>query len=255
MSKSISTDRELWKQVYQYYMIDQKPLEWIADILGYSPDAVSKLRETLGMPARTKQYLFNSLAMTMFTEEQEQIIFGGILGDGYIQDRDSRNPIYSETHSVYQLEYLDWKARKLYPFISKTGKPYVGHKGTQAQIKSVALPQLRFYRGVFYRDGKSKIFPVEALEWLDDLAVAVWFMDDGSFSKASGQIKLATCSFNIGTVGMLQGWLATKYKVLCTIQTSNGLYPTLVVQKSSNERFFNLVEPHVIPSMRYKLGQ
>lgn len=255
MSKSLSTDRELWKRVYKHYMIEQKPLEWIADELGYSSESISQLRETFGMPARTKQYLFNPLALQMFTDEQEQIILGGMLGDGYIMDRDSRNPVYSETHSVHQLEYLDWKAKKMYPFISKTGKPYVGHKGTQAQIKSVALPQLKFYRGVFYRDGKTKGFPVEALDWLDDLALAVWYMDDGSLSKPSYQIRLHTCSFNLGTVGMLQGWLATRYKVLSVIQVSNGKYPSLCLQKSSNDRFFRIVEPYIIPSMRYKLGQ
>lgn len=253
MSKPIIYDRDLWKKVYKHYMVDQKPLEWIAEQLGYHPDAISKLRETFGLPARTRQYLFNSAARIMFSDEQEQIILGSLLGDGCVMARDSRNPLYTETHSIHQLEYADWKAKKLYPFITHVGKPYIGHKGTQVIIKSVALPQLEFYRKVFYPNGK-KIFPVESLSWLDDLAVAVWYMDDGGISKINQQITLSTCSFNIGTVGMLQGWLATRYKILATIQVRNG-YPFLVIQKASNERFLGIVEPHVIPSMRYKLGQ
>jgi recombination protein RecA len=252
MSKSNATNRELWKKLYTAYMIDGHSMEEVAEIIGYdNENSISKLRTSFGLPARSKQYLFNPLARQFFTDEQEQILLGGLLGDGCIMDRDSRNPIYVETHSVHQLEYINWKQSKLYPFVTKVR---IGHKEEDAYIHSVALPQLKFYRGAFYPAGH-KIVPVEALDWMDDLAVAVWYMDDGSLSQPSGQIRLHTCGFNLATVGMLQGWLATKYKVLTTVQMMKGKYPSLCVQKHCNERFFKIVEPYIIPSMRYKLGQ
>lgn len=234
------------------YMVDNVPIETIAEMTGYAAGkAILAVKDKFGLPARTRQYLFNSLARQMFTDEQEQILLGSLLGDGCIMDRSSRNPIYTETHSIHQLEYISWKQTKLYPFITRVS---IGHKNTQAQIRSVALPQLKFYRGVFYPDG-NKLVPVEALDWLDDIAVAVWYMDDGSMHRESGLIRLATCAFNLRTVGMLQGWLAAKYKILSYVRVDKGIYPIISIQRESNDRFLKLVEPYVIPSMRYKLGQ
>jgi len=251
MSKSNLINRELWKSVYKMYMVDKIPIEEIAEKLGYQPESISKLREQFGLPPRTKEWLYNEYAASMFNEEQEQIILGGMLGDGCILSRTSRNPIYTETHSIHQLEYISWKQTKLYPFVKSVS---IGHKETQAQIRSVAMPQLRFYRNVFYPDDH-KLIPVESLKWLDDLALAVWYMDDGSITQKSSVMRFATCGFNLKTVGMLQGWMATKYDIMSYIYVDKGIYPNLVIQKESNNKLMKIIEPHIIPSMRYKLGQ
>ncbi len=251
MSAKICTDRTLWKAVYQAYMIDDIPLGEIANRLGYSQDTtLIDVARKFGIPSKRHKYLYNELYRQMLSDEQEQILLGGLLGDGCIVQRTSRNCEYKETHSIYQLEYLQWKRDRMYPFLDKI---YIGHKRNTAQVKSVALPQLGFYRNAFYPNDK-KIIPVEALEWLDDLAVAVWYMDDGSISKSQGNIKLCTHGFNLGNVGMLQGWLATKYKVMAHIYMDRT-YPFLTIQKESCDRFLRVVEPYIVPSMRYKLGQ
>lgn len=252
MSKSVNTDRELWRRVYKMYMVDNIPIGQIANELGYSQDeGTNHLCKKFGIPSRRRNDLYNPLAKQMFTDEQEQILLGGLLGDGCIVQRNSRNCEYKETHSVHQLEYINWKQVKLYPFVPRVT---IGHKGEDAFIKSVALPQLGFYRGAFYPNDK-KIIPVESLQWLDNLALAVWYMDDGSRNKSSGQITFATCAFNLGNVGMLQGWLATKYNILSYLRMDRGIYPRIELQRQSNDKFLSTVEPYIIPSMRYKLGQ
>lgn len=252
MTKSVITDRDLWKRIYKMYMIDNIPIGQIANELGYAQDeTINHVCDKFNIPSRRRNDLYNPLAKQMFTDEQEQIILGGLLGDGCIIQRNSRNCEYKETHSVHQLDYINWKQVKLYPFIQRVT---IGHKGQDAFIKSVALPQLGFYRGAFYPADK-KIVPVESLQWLDDLAVAVWYMDDGSITKQWRTIRLATCAYNLGNVGMLQGWLATKYGVLSYIRMDRGIYPTIEIQRQSNDKFLSVVEPHIIPSMRYKLGQ
>lgn len=251
MSAKICTDRALWKAVYQAYMIDDVPLGEIANRLGYAQDnSIVDVARKFGIPSKRHKYLYNDLYRQMLTDEQEQILLGSMLGDGYIAQRTSRNCEYKETHSIYQLEYIQWKRDKLYPFVDDIR---VGHKEKTAQIKSVALPQLGFYRNVFYPNGK-KIVPVESLAWLDDLAVAVWYMDDGSISKSQGNVKLCTHGFNLGNVGMLQGWLATKYNIISHIYMDRE-YPFLTIMKESSDKFLQIVEPHIIPSMRYKLRQ
>ena len=233
------------------YMVDNVPVEEIAKRLGYtSAPVINDLRTKFGLPPRTKDWLYNEYAKSMFTDEQEQIFLGGILGDGYVQDRTSRNPIYSETHSIHQLEYANWKQSKLYPFVQKVT---IGHKGSSAVIKSVAMPQLRFYRNVFYPQGK-KTVPIEAIDWFEPLAIAVWYMDDGSISKNEKQITISTCSFDLRVHGMLQGMLAIKYGVYSYVTITKGTIPRIVLMKESNNKFLSMVEPHIVPSMRYKLG-
>lgn len=251
MTAKISSNRDLWRKVYQMYMIDDVPLGEIANRLGYNQDtSIIDVAHKFGMPSKKHSYLYNDLCRQMFTDEQEQILLGSLLGDGCIMQRTSRNCEYVETHSIHQLEYISWKQRKLYPFIKDVK---VGHKGVDAQLKSVALPQLGFYRGAFYPKDK-KIVPVESLQWLDDLALAVWYMDDGSISKQQGSVKFATCGFNLGNVGMLQGWLMMKYGVKSHIFMDKE-YPNLHIMKEDTGKLLSVIEPHIVPSMRYKLGQ
>jgi len=259
MSKSIATDRELWEKLYTMYMIDHIPLDYIAERLGYSNSTVVRdVCKKFGIPPRKRADLYTKEALLMFNPQQEQILLGSILGDGCIMDRDSRNPIYTESHSIHQMEYLSWKQTKMFPFMKGLE---IGHKQVSVMMRSRALPQLGFYRGVFYPAGK-KIIPVESLHWFDDLALAVWFMDDGTHSKHECQYSIATCGFDVRTNGMLQGWLAEKYDLYFHVSFNKGdgkyegrRYPYLVLQKGCNKKFLETIEPHIIPCMRYKLGQ
>jgi len=244
--------------MYKLYMIDQLPLSHVAAQLGYTnEDSLTKVRKSFGIPARKRADLYTKEALMMFAPEQEQILLGSILGDGCVMNRTSRNPIFSESHSIHQMEYLDWKQRRMYPFMKDLE---VGHKGTTVMMRSRALPQLGFYRNVFYPGGK-KTIPVESLAWFDDIALAVWYMDDGTISKYEKQISIATCSFSGVVNGMLQGWLAEKYGLWFTVSwrgshtyAKGKKYPHLALQKGCNKRFLDIVEPHMVPSMRYKLG-
>lgn len=248
MSKSHETNRDLWKQVYKMYLIDRMPLAAIAEAIGKSPSYADQLRRRFGLPSKQRADLYHPAASQMFSAEQEQILLGSLLGDGCIVSRTSRNPVYKETHSIHQLAYIEWKASKLKPFVKDVR---IGHKGTQAYITSVALPQLKFYYNVFYH--KKKRIPVEALHWLDDLAVAVWYMDDGSISRNSKQVRIATHGFGLAETRMLQGWMAAKYGIDFYVYESGG-YPVMTLQKRHNSQFLNLVGPHIVSSMRYKLG-
>jgi hypothetical protein len=257
MSKSIATDRELWKKFYQMYMIDQIPVAFIAERLGYSDDTVlDKVRRSFGCPTRRRANLYTKEALLMFSPEQEQILIGSILGDGCIVNRENRNPIYSESHSIHQIDYLSWKQTRMYPFMRELE---VGHKQVSVMMRSRALPQLGFYRGVYYPNDK-KVVPVETLEWMDDLALAVWFMDDGHCSKGENIFGIASCSFDTRTNGMLQGWLASKYGLYFHVspmfsKQAGKSYNNLILQKQCNKRFVEIIESHIVPSMRYKLGR
>lgn len=254
MSKSNIFDREKWKILYQAWMVDELSPSQVAGLAGYSDEAVIyKALKGYGIPIERRSGRRNPLYATMLTDDQEQILLGSMLGDGCIRSNgEGRAPYYVETHSIRQLGYLEWKAGMLSPFIKNVSKPYVGHKGTQAYIKSGNLPQLGFYRSLFYVDDKKSV-PIEALEWMKPISLAVWYMDDGSMSRSSGQISLATCAFDALTAGRLQGWLLGKFEVKFSVVFDRE-QPKLVLQKADNDRFLELVSPYIISPMRYKLG-
>jgi len=108
------------------------------------------------------------------------------------------------------------------------------------------------FRSVFY-DGNRKIIPANLSELLDECALAVWFMDDGG----RGANTLHGLVFNTsGYAGdeqiFLRRVLADRFNVSVNIHHIGKGYQ-LYVTAESYRRFYNLVQPYVIPQMAYKL--
>jgi len=112
------------------------------------------------------------------TRIQSSLIIGTRLGDG--TTRCKRNPLLEINHGHAQRAYVDWK-RQVLSWMVGTG-PKVRCSGGQGRLAyrftTLSLPDLRPFYDLFYTEGK-KIVP-----WLSltPLALAVWFMDDGSKS-------------------------------------------------------------------------
>jgi LAGLIDADG DNA endonuclease family len=98
-----------------------------------------------------------------------------------------------------------------------------------------------------------KIIPFNIEEYLTPLALAVWFMDDGS--KLGKGVKIATNCFTIKELTFLCNILNKKYNLTVSIQSGgkNKGY-TLYINKNSMPTFSKLVKPLMLPSLYYKLG-
>ena len=97
---------------------------------------------------------------------------------------------------------------------------------------------------MFYYSGKKRI--PDNLSLLTPLAIAIWFMDDGTKQFS---YKIATDSFEKVDIQRLQEFLKMEWNIETTIQWDNGLY----IRSKSKEEFKKLIEPYVIESMKYKL--
>ncbi len=77
-------------------------------------------------------------------------------------------------------------------------------------------------------------------------------MDDGFEYHTS--YKLATCSFNEHEHLFIKDLFQTKYYIICDIRIQ-GKYLVVYISKQnkSNEKFKQLIEPYITPSMKYKL--
>lgn len=140
---------------------------------------------------------------TKFTKKSRNLLIGMLLGDGTI----SNNYSYKLAHSESQKDYIEWKIKLLNNFgIKNSGlKSYIKTKGycpntivyyTQLNI----IPFIKILRRVFYKP-KKIIGNRKLLNRLDELGIAIWYMDDGHINIRKDKngrpmgfyIKIATC--------------------------------------------------------------
>lgn len=108
--------------------------------------------------------------------------------------------------------------------------------------------ELTELRRLFYRNGV-KFIPADLK--LDSVMLTVWFMDDGSRCRES-DVYLNTQQFDI----LSQTFLI---EALCELGLKATLnkdkeYQRIRFLKKSIPRFFEIIQPHIIPSMLYKIG-
>jgi len=124
--------------------------------------------------------------MINLTAKQKFILYGAILGDGFLQKTGSKNARLRLEQGAKQKEYLFWKVGMLsLLFQGKPRKVERIHLITKNQYsywrhQSQANPFLGKLRNVFYPQGK-KIIPQNIEKCLNPASLAVWYMDDGYY--------------------------------------------------------------------------
>ena len=196
-------------------------------------------------------------------EQQIQVILGSLMGDGNLSPnrRDRTGTRFRMGHGAKQAEYLDWK-------VSLLGN--VPHSRTVNAKGAVfadftPLPELaELHEAVYFGDGK-KHLTWEYLKSLTPLALAVWYMDDGSFTLRSkgvqertaggtGRVEICVEAMSPGSRDRIVKYLRDTRKLDVKL-TSRGARQISVIQftTAASEKFQKLVAPYVHPSMDYKL--
>lgn len=186
--------------------------------------------------------------------EQKSLVIGSVLGDGYLEPNWSQaNYRLKVQHSVKQRDYVLWKYSLLSDWVlTEPKEQLVNHS---IRFRTISHPELTKFRKLFYR-GSKKIVPENIAEHLDPLALAVWFMDDGDKSTHGSKTDgyhINTQSFSSSENQFLLTVLKEKFGINGTVQSNNG-YKRLYVLSRSKDLFKNIVAPHVLPEMQYKLG-
>lgn len=203
------------------------------------------------------------------TELQRQVILGSLLGDMSISARSKKhNPYIQVGHTTKQTEYLMWKFNILKslttgrePSVSSWYQTDLGYKSGKKIYNSIHF-QTRSLRCLvpIYDMVRSNGNKHVSTKWLneikDPIGIAVWYMDDGCLlSKFNAVFALGLRS--PGEQFAIQDWMMATWDIETHIYTqTNTKYKILSISSKSNLRKFrDLVEPYIIPSMRYKIDK
>ncbi|SOJ54523.1 Protein RecA [Mycobacterium simulans] len=199
----------------------------------------------------------------LLSDQQFQVVLGSLMGDGNLSsNRRDRNGVrFRLGHGAKQAEYLRWKTA-LMDNIRHT----VREDGKGANfVDFTPLPELaELQRAVYLGDGK-KFFSEEYLKALTPLALAIWYMDDGSFALrskglqerttgGSGRIEICVEAMTEGTRVRLRDYLRDTHGLDVRLRRAGSAgKAVLVFSTAATAKFQELVAPYMAPSMEYKL--
>lgn len=195
------------------------------------------------------------------TKRQREILTGKLLGDGHLETKDNgRTYRLKIEHSVKQKEYVDWLYGEFKEWIRtepQLKERYVKLRSVEGMYRkywfnTLSSGKFRFYAQQFYGNRK-KIVPKLIRKILTPLALAVWYMDDGSIkSNAHRTVLFNTHSFDKKNIKLLQDALMENFNIKTTIRKQKeGLQIYVLSESVDNLR--NMIEKHILPSMKYKL--
>jgi hypothetical protein len=189
---------------------------------------------------------------------QRSILFGLLLGDGHLESvtRDRTYRLKVE-HSLQQKEYVDWLYGNFPDFIRNepyTREKTLGEKKFSAYgFTTCSSGIFRFYAQQFY-SGRKKIIPKVFTKFIDPLALAIWFMDDGSFKSIHHKTFIIhSVGYTKSDLEIVQKVLREKFGIKITLHKQYDRWRIYFLSETA-DKFKKLIEPYVIPSMRYKLG-
>lgn len=194
----------------------------------------------------------------MISSREEEIIVGSILGDTHVAML-KNNARLEITHSEAQKDFVFWKYHELGKWV--TAKPREvriyddRYKKTYTQWRFATNTNREFtkFHKMFYKN-KVKFIPRNISEILiTPLSLAVWFMDDGGRRNDSYGLFLNTLSFTVNEHELLQECLNKNFSLETRIHWIQDGYRLYIPSKHARH-FCEIVYPHLIPSMYYKLS-
>jgi recombination protein RecA len=197
------------------------------------------------------------------SDQQMQVILGSLMGDGNLSPnrRGRSGTRFRLGHGAKQSAYLDWKVSLLGNIeCSRT----VSAKGAVfADFRP--LPELaELHDVVYFGDGK-KHLTWDYLKALTPLALAIWYLDDGSFTVrseglqertqgGSGRIEICVEAMSPGSRERMVQYLRDTHGLDVRLRAAGAAQKSvLVFSTAGTEKFQKLVAPFVHPSMEYKL--
>lgn len=186
---------------------------------------------------------------TYVNEEQKQVILGSILGDGSLRvEKD--NCRLSLCHGEKQLNYLKWKVGLLGSLISeKIKESKSGYCDNSVYYVSTRITA---YLNQYNTSDERRI--VRVLNNINDMGVAIWFMDDSSLAGSSYRLHTESYTYNIQE--LFVAFFMRRYSIcpkILSCNKNNKTYYYLAFSKKDSAVISNILCKYGVVSMEYKV--
>ena len=202
---------------------------------------------------------------TTYGEDCIGAVYGMLLGDSCItaDKRASGKVRITATNGEAQLDYLNYKRTMFNDngCINNKGK---GSFGTTKDVYGWSMLVDAYIdkrvREDFYREGKKKVTQA-VCDSLNEVGLALWYMDDGNLSYRDGakqrpNIRMNTQGFTKEENELLCKMLNDRFGISChpTLEHREGKpdYYHIFIDVEGTPKFLQLVTPYMCESMKYK---
>lgn len=216
-----------------------------------------KLTSNSKNPMNTKE-IREIKKLLALNDVQRSILVGNLLGDGHLETQDGGKTYRLKIeHQLAQKDYLEWIYGQFKEWVpggirsrtKKNGYNYV-------LFDTYSHGAFRFYAQQFYPNG-IKVVPKLISKLLDPMALAVWFMDDGSWKSDHHRTYIIhTLGYSKKDLESIQKILKMKFGLETSLHQQKKKCWRLYIKSESASLFRKLIEPYTsqIISMQNKMG-
>lgn len=196
------------------------------------------------------------------TEEQVNAIMGSLLGDACLRASGMETKAIRWNHGLPQEEYVNHMYSLLSEFATrppfKVTNPGYGNTWIVLTLKSLQVFHSMYFLTRPEDSTRKTVTPEFLAEITHPIALAWWFMDDGSREKNHNVGYIHTNGFSQEEVELLCHWLKSKWKIAAQWHTvkhsSTGkLGCRIFLARDAYLRLCDLIRPFVPECMQYKI--
>lgn len=189
----------------------------------------------------------------------KKLVLSMAIGDGYIRERNNSFSLCIR-HCAKQEDYIRWKALQLSLALSKpVNVSAFNNSGYPGYRLEVNIPYLKFVKTWIYSNSKKRI-SLSSLRRLNDLGVAIWYMDDGSLypKKRNNKVHayelcISTCCSEQEAVDCIS-FFKERYDTNFSLKRNKGWFSIRCGTREA-KKLLNKISMHIIPCMHYKTFQ
>lgn len=195
----------------------------------------------------------------IITPIQEQILMGKLLGDGCLRIfNNSARLEYG--HKKEHEEYVKWTMRGLGNLANDHLGKRISGFGTEMITGHTKSSSSLYEMFSHWYKNNIKEVPSDAVSKIGPIALAFWYMDDGSLGhseKQEDRANFATCGFSKKSIDNLCE-IFRKFSIEPTPYISNNggkEHWRIRLNSMEAEKFFILITPYIPQVMQYKLPE
>lgn len=268
----INFTKEQFEESYKQGM----SLDEISKAFSVTREDLTCLRQLYDIKRRGATYINRKKTEEKLTQRQKDILYGSMMGDAK-RNHTRWNSTACFKHSDKQKDYLMWKFEEFKSVSKKESlrlvlskdkrEEYKGHRGSWS-FYTKANSDIEECMDKFYKEDGKQI-DRDILDNLSELSLAVWYMDDGTTDwqrrkrikglNPKPEIKFCTDSFSKQSCDNIVKWFKDEWNINSHlrergVRTDGGMAYRVVINSDCAYSFLDLISPHIIPSMSYKVN-